>query len=91
MKATGIVRRMDDLGRIVIPKEIRRNIGAKEGDPFEIYIGEDGVIAFKLYKPDYEGQVDILCTQLESQAPSFADVKAIKEHLHSIKQIIARW
>ena len=41
MKTTGIVRRMDDLGRIVIPREVRRTIGAKEGDPFEILIDEE--------------------------------------------------
>lgn len=41
MKTTGIIRRMDDLGRIVIPREVRRTIGAKEGDPFEILIDEE--------------------------------------------------
>ena len=41
MKTTGIVRRMDDLGRIVIPREVRRTIGAKEGNPFEILIDEE--------------------------------------------------
>lgn len=41
MKTTGIVRRMDDLGRIVIPREVRRTIGAKEGDPFEILVDEE--------------------------------------------------
>lgn len=43
MKATGIVRRIDDLGRIVIPKEIRRTMGITEGDPLEIYVTEDGI------------------------------------------------
>lgn len=41
MKTTGIIRRMDDLGRIVIPREVRRTIGAKEGDPFEILVDEE--------------------------------------------------
>lgn len=41
MKTTGIVRRIDDLGRVVIPKEIRKRIGVKEGDPFEIFISKD--------------------------------------------------
>lgn len=48
MKSTGIVRRIDDLGRVVIPKEIRRNLRIREGDPLEIYI-EDGGVLFKKY------------------------------------------
>ena len=43
MKATGIIRRVDDLGRVIIPKEIRRSIGIREGDPLEIFLHEDGV------------------------------------------------
>ena len=42
MKATGIVRRIDDLGRVVIPKEIRRNLRIREGDPLEIFVDRDG-------------------------------------------------
>lgn len=49
MKETGIVRRIDDLGRIVIPKEIRRTLRIREGDPLEIFLPEDGGIAFKKY------------------------------------------
>lgn len=48
MKATGIVRRIDDLGRVVIPKEIRRNMKLREGDPLEIFVEGDGII-FKKY------------------------------------------
>ena len=50
MRATGIVRRMDDLGRIVIPKEVRRNMGFKEGDPLEIFT-QDGCVCFRKYIP----------------------------------------
>ena len=50
MKATGIVRRIDDLGRVVIPKDIRRTLHLREGDPLEIYIDNDSVI-FKRYDP----------------------------------------
>ncbi|MCR5143214.1 MAG: AbrB/MazE/SpoVT family DNA-binding domain-containing protein [Ruminococcus sp.] len=49
MKATGIVRRIDDLGRVVIPKEIRRTMRIREGDPLEIYTGPDGEVVFKKY------------------------------------------
>ena len=51
MKATGIVRRVDDLGRIVIPKEIRRTLRIREGDPLEIYTEKDGSVIFRKYSP----------------------------------------
>ena len=51
MKATGIVRRIDDLGRIVVPKEIRRTIRIREGDPLEIFTGSDGEVILKKYSP----------------------------------------
>ncbi len=49
MKATGIVRRIDDLGRVVIPKEIRRTLRIREGDPLEIYTDREGQIVLKKY------------------------------------------
>ena len=62
MKATGIVRRIDDLGRVVIPKEIRRTLRIREGDPLEIYTEKDGGVIFKKYSPmgelaDFAGQI----------------------------------
>ena len=51
MKATGIVRRIDDLGRVVIPKEIRRILRIREGDPLEIYTGSTGEVVLKKYSP----------------------------------------
>ena len=51
MKATGIVRRIDDLGRVVIPKEIRRVMRIREGDPLEIYTDREGEVIFKKYSP----------------------------------------
>ena len=51
MKATGIVRRIDDLGRVVIPKEIRRTMRIREGDPLEIFTDNDGEVIFKKYSP----------------------------------------
>lgn len=64
MKATGIVRRIDDLGRIVIPKEIRRTLRIKEGDPLEIYTDREGEVIFKKYSPIGE---------LQSFASEYAD------------------
>lgn len=51
MKATGIVRRIDDLGRVVIPKEIRRNLRIREGEPLEIFVDREGEIILKKYSP----------------------------------------
>lgn len=51
MKATGIVRRIDDLGRVVIPKEIRRTLRIREGEPMEIFTGREGEIVLKKYSP----------------------------------------
>ena len=62
MKATGIVRRIADLGRVVIPKEIRRTMRIREGDPLEIYTSRDGEVIFKKYSllggmEDFAGQL----------------------------------
>ncbi len=62
MKATGIVRRVDDLGRIVIPKEIRRTLKIREGDPLEIYTEKDGGVIFRKYSP--MGDMQELAAQL---------------------------
>ena len=65
MKATGIVRRIDDLGRVVIPKEIRRTMRIREGDPLEIYTNNEGEVIFKKYSPIGE---------ISSFASQYADV-----------------
>ena len=57
MRATGIVRRVDDLGRVVIPKEIRRSMGIKEGEPLEIYLENDTVI-FRRYSYNLVNEVE---------------------------------
>ena len=54
MKATGIVRRIDDLGRVVVPKEIRRVLRIREGDPLEIYTGNSGEVILKKYSPIHD-------------------------------------
>ena len=70
MKATGIVRRIDDLGRVVIPKEIRRTMRIREGDPLEIYTDKEGGVIFKKYSlmggmAEFSGQ---LCETLNRTA-----------------------
>ena len=62
MKATGIVRRIDDLGRVVIPKEIRRTMRIREGDPLEIYTDKDGEVIFKKYSP--VGELALFASQM---------------------------
>jgi AbrB family transcriptional regulator (stage V sporulation protein T) len=61
VKATGIVRRIDDLGRVVIPKEIRRTMRIREGDPLEIYTSKDGEVIFKKYS--LMGDLDEMASQ----------------------------
>ena len=51
MRATGIIRRIDDLGRVVIPKAVRQKVGLAEGDPLEIFTDKDGAVIFRKYNP----------------------------------------
>ena len=76
MKATGIVRRIDDLGRVVIPKEIRRTMRIREGDPLEIFTDKDGEVIFKKYSPigelsDFAAQI---CDSLHKSTDAIAVV-----------------
>lgn len=64
MKATGIVRRIDDLGRVVVPKEIRRRLNIREGDPLEIFTVGEGEIRIKKYSP--MGEVEVFARQYAS-------------------------
>ena len=87
MKATGIVRRIDDLGRVVMPKEIRRACNIREGDPLEIFLQDDGVV-FKKYIPTYR---DDLMTTLQEAADYYdnsEEDRAIAEQLRKIAKEI---
>ena len=76
MKATGIVRRIDDLGRVVIPKEIRRTLRIREGDPLEIYTERDGEVIFKKYSPmgDLQEFADQICDSIGRNTGAIAAV-----------------
>lgn len=76
MKATGIVRRVDDLGRIVIPKEIRRTLRIREGDPLEIYTEKDGGVIFRKYSPmgDLQDFAAQLCESIGANTGRIAAV-----------------
>ena len=78
MKATGIVRRVDDLGRIVIPKEIRRTLRIREGDPLEIYTEKDGGVIFRKYSPMGDLQ-DFAAQMCEAIGSSTGHVAAISD------------
>lgn len=84
MKATGIVRRIDDLGRVVVPKEIRRTLRIREGDPMEIFTNRDGEIILKKYSPI--GEIDSFAKQY---ADSLAQVSGYKILISDRDQIIA--
>lgn len=78
MKATGIVRRIDDLGRVVIPKEIRRTMRIREGDPLEIYTSKEGEVIFKKYSllgdlDDFSAQICETMSKSVEQTVAVAD------------------
>ena len=79
MKATGIVRRIDDLGRVVIPKEIRKTLRIKEGTPLEIFTDREGEIILKKYSPI--GELNVFAKEYaEALAQSSGMVACITDH-----------
>lgn len=84
MRATGIVRRIDDLGRVVVPKEIRRILKIREGDPLEIYTDKEGEIILKKYSPIGE-----LTEFAKEYADAIASVSGYKVMITDRDQIIA--
>ncbi len=82
MKATGIVRRIDDLGRVVIPKEIRRTLRIREGDPLEIFTDPGGEVVFKKYSP--VGEMSSFASQYAevlSKTASLPTIICDKDHI----------
>ena len=87
MKATGIVRRVDDLGRVVIPKEIRRTCNIREGDPLEIFL-QDGAVVFKKYIPPYRDELIATLQDAADYYDSYEDDRTIAEQLRKIAKEI---
>lgn len=83
MKATGIIRRIDDLGRVVIPKEIRRNYNIREGEPLEIFL-EDGGVVFKKYLPSCRDNLVAALQNAANYYDDYEDNRAIAEQLRKI-------
>lgn len=84
MKATGIVRRIDDLGRVVVPKEIRRTLRIREGDPMEIFTNHEGEIILKKYSPI--GEIEVFAKQY---AEAMAQICGKKIIITDRDQVIA--
>ena len=85
MKATGIVRRIDDLGRVVIPKEIRRTLRIREGDPLEIFTDREGEVILKKYSPigELNEFANEYCESLY-EATTFTAIISDRDHIISV-------
>ena len=89
MKATGIVRRIDDLGRVVIPKEIRRTMQIKEGDPLELFL-EDDKVCFKLYSSGCEDDIERLINSVKDDDYAIYDKNKVLELLGEARKVMAK-
>ena len=88
MRATGIVRRVDDLGRVVIPKEIRRSMGIKEGEPLEIYLEDDAVI-FRRYSYNLVDEVKRVAELIECNCNADRETMAdISRMLSTVAELV---
>lgn len=85
MKATGIIRRVDDLGRIVIPKDIRRQLGIQEMTPMELFVTDDDGVLFKIYRP--EQPILSIVEQLRVAVEDAEDFSCKSEVLRSVYEI----
>ena len=88
MRATGIVRRVDDLGRIVIPKEIRRSMGIREGEPLEIFIDGRDTVCFRKYKANLNGEIDHLVDTIETCVDDYEKMAQIKKLLGEVRKLV---
>lgn len=88
MRATGVIRRIDDLGRIVITKEYRRKLNIHEGDPLELYFGED-FIAFKKYNPtkSVRSILESLKNEVRDE-PALENKTALLEKLQEVSALL---
>ena len=90
MKATGMIRRVDDLGRIVIPKEIRRNVDVREGEPLEIFIEGEDTICFRKYKNNLSDAVEHLRDRIENCGDdlTYATLMRIDALLEEVQELV---
>lgn len=88
MKATGIIRRVDDLGRVVIPKEIRRTLGIREGEPLEIYTEGRDTVCFRKYEANLNGEIDHLIDTIDTCVDDYRTMAKIKKLLDEVKVLV---
>lgn len=97
MRATGIIRRIDDLGRVVIPKEIRRSFHIYEGEPVEIFLDQvDGepVICLRKYETGFLSALTALADTINDEMSESATLEArneIRDHFNKIANILKEW
>ena len=96
MRATGIVRRIDDLGRVVIPKEIRRSLGIKEGDPLEIFtetVDGNPTVCFQKYQSEVVRNVISIANHIDDEIKDEANTAqrdTVKNHFDEIVKILEK-
>lgn len=91
MKATGIIRRVDDLGRVVIPKEIRRTLGIREGEPMEIFTDRDGSVIYRKYSHSLKADVENIIDNLSGTIEDYREEQEVRNALCKVAQILGRW
>ena len=90
MRATGIVRRVDDLGRVAIPKEIRRSMGIREGEPVEIYLEQDAIM-FRRYSYNLVKEVERVAELIECNCNADRETMAdISRMLSTVAELVKR-
>lgn len=93
MKATGIVRRIDDLGRVVIPREIRRSLHLREGEPLEIFVTEEGGVIFQPYRPDLAREIRNMKDEVHEALDCIGcsnKIEEIKSHLERAAKLVEK-
>lgn len=91
MNATGIIRRVDDLGRIVLPKEVRRKVGISEDTPMEIFTSDEGIVLKKYYpENELEGMTKNLMEAVEDMCVDLGPKKTgdIRRHIREIQNLL---
>lgn len=97
MRATGIIRRIDDLGRVVIPKEIRRSLHIRENDPLEIFLDQmngQSVVCFRKYETGFLSALTALADTINDEMSESATLEArneIRDHFNKIANILKEW
>ena len=97
MKATGIVRRMDELGRVVIPKEIRGSLRIKEGDPLEIFTDQMNgcsMVCFRKQEAGFMNSLTRLADAIDDEMMDDASDEQrdkVREHFYEIAKILKEW